>query len=437
MEIDFKKYLTSGDVALVGVSGGADSMCLLSLIEKAKKEIDFDLIAVHVNHCLRGKESDNDEKLVQSYCKKHGIKFVCKKVDVLAKAKQTKTGIEDTARKLRYDVFDSLMKEFKANKLFIAHNLNDQAETCLMHILRGSSVHGASAMKDVSSYIYRPLINVSRAEIEKYNRENNIEFVKDSTNDSVDYTRNYIRNVVLKDILKVYPGAFNSLSKFAEFCKEDDEYISSSLPLDYLKKENNEVRISQEVFSFPPAVKNRLILKAFNMLDVSKDIDKTHVDLVLNLFEKQSGKKISLPYNIEAHKSYKYIALKKKSELRKEEVPFKIGRTEFLDKIIEVKRAKNVEFKKGKYYFDLSKVPFDAVFRNRKVGDKFQKVNCPAKSLSDYLTDRKIDKRLRDHLIVLADKNEVLFVENEDIADKVKVDKNSKDIYEVIIKKSN
>lgn len=436
MDINFDKFLTKDDVIVVGVSGGADSMCLLSLLFKASKKIGFKLIAVHINHNLRKGESDRDEMFVASFCKKQGIEFIARKVDVLSESKQNKKGIEEVARALRYEAFNKIMEEKGANKLFIAHNKNDQAETCLMHILRGSSIRGASGMKEVSGKIYRPLINTKRTEIEEYNKKNNIDFIIDSSNDSLNYTRNYVRHVVMPTLEKMYPNAIDALCSFARHCSEDDAFINSCVSREYITRTDDAVVIDKKALNLPLPIISRLIFLAIDEVSSSKDIDKTHIKLIIELANKKSGSKISLPNNIEVHKSYQGIVFALKQEPFSAELPFKEGKTIFGDKIIEIRKAKEVSYEKGKHFFDISKMPKDAVFRTRQVKDRFKKVNSPSKSLGDYLTDSKVDKRLRDNLVLIASGNEVLFVEGQGIADSIKIDASSQQIYEVIIKNS-
>ena len=166
------QYILPGDNIIVGVSGGADSMVLLDLINKFNKKVEFDFYAVHINHSIRDKEATRDQLFVENYCKKNNIKFICKSVDAPLYCKQSGKTLEQGARELRYKEFNNILLEKNANKIFVAHHANDQAETVLMHIARGSSLSGAKGMSFISNNIYRPLLNITRKQIDQYLKEN-------------------------------------------------------------------------------------------------------------------------------------------------------------------------------------------------------------------------------------------------------------------------
>ena len=423
----FEGLITKNDKVLVGVSGGTDSMCLLSLLEKASKKMGFDFIAVHINHNLRGEESVRDESFVEKYCQKNNIKLICESVDVNKYAKKYAKTIEQAARELRYEMFDKIMQKEKATVLAVAHHKDDQAETILMHIARGSSLKGARGMSLKNGNTIRPLLNFTREDIEQYNKANKIPSIKDSSNDDVNYNRNYIRHKVIPSLEKAYPDIVNSLCRFASKCAVDDDFIQSMIPLKLIQRMENAVKILNEADSLHLAIKTRLIKMAFEQLGAYYDIEEKHIFEVLNLFKMKNSSKINLPFKIVAYKEYDGVVLtsSKNVFVKKNCFSFKTGTINF-DDFGEINAEMLSdddlpEFGDGNHYVDYESVPSDAIWRTRDNGDMFAKIGSGGKKLNDYFTDKKVPLRLRDSVPILASGNKVLAVAKMDISDYVKI----------------
>ena len=422
----FDGLITKNDRVLIGVSGGTDSMCLLHLLSKARQEIGFEIIAVHINHKLRAEESDRDEDFVKEYCEKNDIKLVCKSVDVLNHAKKYGKTVEQAARELRYEVFESIMQKEKATMLAVAHHKDDQAETVLMHIARGSSLRGAMGMQIKSGNIIRPLLNFTRQDIEEYNKENKIPSVKDSSNDDVNYNRNYIRHKVIPALGKIYPDVVNSLYKFASKCAIDESFIQSVVPYNLVEVSEKAVKIKAEVDGLHQAIKTRIAKYAFERLGAYFDIEEKHILEVLELFKMKNSSKINLPFKITAYKEYDGVVLTlNKFEITNSVYQFAKGKTvvkgygEIHVKVLTEKQSP--EFGDGNHYVDFESIPTTAVWRTRQDGDVFAKIGSGTKKLNDYFTDKKIPVRLRDSIPVLASENKVFVVAGLDISDSVKI----------------
>ena len=438
MELSYnilKSFIQEGDCVLVGVSGGADSMCLIDLIDKYSKICSFKFYAVHINHNLRNEEALRDEDFVRTFCKEKGINFIKESIKTLDYAKENLKTIEQAGRELRYKVFEELSKTLKANKLFVAHHKDDQAETVLMHILRGSSIKGASGIKEKSNNIFRPLLKFTRKEIEKYNKDNNIKFVTDSSNNEVKYTRNYIRNVVLPTLSKMYPNVVNSLSNFAEECEKVDCFIEKNIDKKSVNIKNGKAFISVDGLNKDSVLSSRLIKYAIECLGVFADIEKKHIDDILKLKEKNNGKSINLTNNLVAYKEYDFIVIETPNRTNNKTQKFFIGNVNFGDfgefKVEKVKFNKEIKFEKGCLYLDYDKIPEGAEFRTRKDGDIFKKFGSGTKKLSDYFTDSKISRRIRDNVPLLAYENNVLCVVGKEISDSVKVSNDTKFIIKI------
>ncbi|MDR0914247.1 MAG: tRNA lysidine(34) synthetase TilS [Oscillospiraceae bacterium] len=211
--IEKNSLLKKGDTIIVALSGGADSVCLLDVLLKLKDELDLKICAAHVNHCLRGEESDGDENFVRSLCSSLDLELFVKKVDVKALAEEEKIGLELCGRNVRYAFFEELAIAHNA-KIATAHNANDNTETCLFNLVRGSGLKGVCGIPLQRGCFVRPLLAVTRAEIENHCIQNNLEFVTDSTNLQNDYTRNKIRNTVLPLLREFNPNLENTITRF-------------------------------------------------------------------------------------------------------------------------------------------------------------------------------------------------------------------------------
>ena len=199
------KNIEKNKVIAVALSGGKDSICLIDLLLKSAKEKNLTIKAVNIDHSIRGEESVRDSEFVKDYCKKVGVELRFFKVDALKHAKENNLSVEESARILRYGAFDTLLKEKFCNVIATAHHLSDNFETVLFNLFRGTSTKGLIGIPDKRDGFIRPLINVTKKEIDDYVLKNNLPFVEDSTNSNTDYTRNYLRCEVISKILEKFP----------------------------------------------------------------------------------------------------------------------------------------------------------------------------------------------------------------------------------------
>ena len=268
------KLIQEKDKVIVAVSGGPDSMCLLNLLYnfKIKNIKNYELYVAHVNHCIR-KEAIEDEKYVKQYCQKREIPCYIKRVNVSKVAVNNKRGLEETGRKVRYDFFEELYTDLKANKIAIAHNNNDNAETVLMNIIRGTGIVGLNGIVPIRNNKYiRPLIECDRTQIEEYCKINNIMPRIDITNKQNDYTRNKIRNICIPYIKEeLNSNIINNLKRLSEIAREENYFINKIVEENY-----NKIKIEEK--------ENTIIidLKKFNELDIF--IRKKMVFYIIGLY---------------------------------------------------------------------------------------------------------------------------------------------------------
>jgi len=429
------EIVSSDDRIAVGVSGGADSMLLLWALIDKQKQSKFYLKVINVNHGLRGEESDHDSEFVKNFCEKKKIPYEIVAVDAKKLKQEEKLTIEESARKLRYDAFYKLMKKDKLNKLFLAHNKNDQAETILMNIFRGAGLSGASGMKEREN-IFRPLIELSKNEIYKLASEHGVKFVEDSTNTDSSYSRNFIRNVLIPQIETKYGNVVDSICLFGKKCEEAYKSLIQELNEEFVICGEDGVTILGDVFNNSKFLIYEYVKLAYSKLDIFSNIEEKHIDLICSLASAEVNKMINLPHKTIARKTYTGIKISKENDVftNFDEHLFSLGETDIdgFGKISsQIVDGDEVEYGDGNLYIDYLKVPAEAVWRKRKIGDVFSKLGTGSKKLNDYFTDKKIEFDKRDLIPILAYQNQVLVVAGFDVSEKVKVDGKTEQIVKI------
>lgn len=309
-----KKYelIENGNTIVIGVSGGPDSMALLNVLLtlKKNKKLSYEIVVAHINHGIR-KEAEEETRYVENFCKMHKIPCYTKRENVINLAKKQKIGTEEAGRKLRYEFFEEIAKKTKAKRIATAHSANDNAETVLMNIIRGSGTSGLKGieLKRDNKYI-RPLMECTRAEIETYCEEQKLNPKKDETNEENIYTRNKVRNILIPLLEEEFnPNIVTSLNRMSQIAKEENEYLQKQVEKKYkeiLVKENLGNREREEICSIElnlkkfneqeKVIKNRLVLYTINkLLGTSQNIEKIHITDIVKLCENNIGNKYLMP----------------------------------------------------------------------------------------------------------------------------------------------
>ena len=429
----FKK----GEKIAVACSGGSDSMCLLHFLFANKKEFGIDICVINVDHGIRENSAD-DSKFVQEYCNKNGIVCYKFKVDVPSLAQENKTGIEETARTARYKIFETMILKGVVDKVALAHHQQDQIETVLLNIFRGTGLKGAGGMNTVQGQFVRPFLNTSKTEIKCYLQENHVDYVDDQTNFDENYSRNFLRLNILPQLRKNWKNVDSNILNFSKICRQDDEYICSTINFDDIETEKNLVKIPLSFFALSTPVQNRVLKYAFEKLNLTKDVEKRHLDILRNLVKTgKNGSKISLPNKLKASLEYDTLTISVSRQNIYQEKDFKLGKTNFEDyAVIEIKRTENFDIHSiNCHVLDEKKLPKNAKWRYRQDGDVFAKFGSGEKKLKDYFIDKKVPNRIREQIPVLANENEIFCVLGFEISEKVKVDKNTKKAYVINYKK--
>lgn len=420
-------YLKSFERLALAISGGRDSMALLYWFCQNFSKDKFFVITVH--HNLRGDEGKRDRDFVVEYCKSQGVKCEVYEEDIPAFCKEGGYTVEQGARIRRRQIFAQTAQTGKAQRVVTAHHMQDQVESILMHIFRGSGIKGLRGMQLDDKTLLRPMLNVSREQIEEYISSNCIPYVDDSSNDSDDYTRNKLRLQILPLIRQAYGGVDANILRLSARAGEICEYLDG-MSNDYTV-ESDEVFIPIEVLQGEKVIATNTVINAVDEITTRVDLTQKHIDSILALKDKPTGASVSLPFALTAHRQGKYIALSKSRDKVYSGIINGYGDYDLGDEILRLTKEGI-----GDLRCDLDKLS-GCEIRNRKVGDTFRRYKGANKNLGDYLTDIKVPLRRRDNIVVLAKENVVYALPQYEIGDVVKIDGNTQNVaYMAIIPKN-
>ena len=423
------QMLTSEDRVIVGVSGGADSICLVLVLLELKKTIGFEMLAVHVNHGIRGREADADEAYVKAFCAEHDVLCESYFADVELIAKKRKQSTEEAGREVRREFFAKTMQRHNGTKIALAHHQNDSAETFLMNLARGTGLKGLGGIAPVKGQFIRPLLCLERNEIEQYLDKQGISYCVDKTNESDDYTRNRIRNHVIPYIKEEINSKFvEHMSETMEQIRVVQEFLEEQTRTFYeaivVKTDEGLVLLEEPYRNIPKAIKPLLLKQV--LTEVSgreKDLEAVHIKQLQELFDKQTGRKVDLPYQMEARRIYEgiWVGLKEEQVPISEEVTFDLTQAEmdlkWRDVQIQCKLADNRQIsdkaleKSDTSWFDCDIIKNSICFRTRRQGD-YITIHSDGKTqkLKSYFINEKIPQEERDKILLVADGSEIVWI---------------------------
>ena len=433
MQVNLKKLLNPNETIAVALSGGADSVALLHYLLSVKDLYSVNIVALNVEHGIRGIASKHDTQFVIELCKQLNVPLLQYEVDSPTYAKEQKLTLEQAARALRYDCFFDAINSNKCNKVATAHHSLDNVESVLFNLFRGTGINGVTGIEEnFEQKIIRPFLCVDKAQINDYVTKNNLAYVTDQSNFDDSFTRNHIRLNVINEIKKSFPEVEKSVSRFCTIAKIENDYMDKQAQ-SALKLSANHAEITLPLH---PALISRCAIKAMQALGTVKDWEKVHVDAINSLVLSANGTKINLKNNLIAVKEYDKITIYKNQPKTEKETPFTLGCVQFNGVTLSVSKVDNVNSLKDGLYADADKIPKSAIIRTKRDGDKFTKFGGGTKKLNDYLTDKKIPLRIRDNLLVIADGNDILAIFDLAISDKIKVDENTENIISLTINKN-
>lgn len=450
--------LEAHDKVVIGVSGGADSVCLLFMLLEWSKQCPLAIQVVHIDHGIR-REAGQDAEYVQKLCSSNGLPCHVEKADIRTRAAVEHISEEEAGRLTRYEVFRKEAQRFSANKIAVAHNSNDRAETMLFHLFRGSGLTGLCSIHPVREEIIRPLLCLERREIEQYLEEKGIAYRTDRTNLLDDYTRNRIRHHILPYAEKeIVAGAVSHMARTADILLETEEYLiletrKAAEKCVSRRTEGIYIEIT-EFLTLHMVLQKKLLLMLIKEVSHSgKNITAKHVESAMELFTGTGNRELSLPYGVCIRRQYQEVILEKTGM-----EPDRAGNADN-STMITLPQAGNVlcvvhggftwefrifacenyeEFPEKLYtkWFDCDKMEKSLVIRYRQEGDFLcirtgSPVKVVRKKVKEFYIDKKIPQKERDMIPLLAEKDHVLWVVGHRISEYYKVGDKTKRILQV------
>ncbi|HAT4798030.1 TPA: tRNA lysidine(34) synthetase TilS, partial [Clostridioides difficile] len=448
--INKHNLIQKGDKIVLGLSGGPDSVCLLHVLNRLKKDFNIEIYAAHLNHQIRGIEAQKDALYVSKLCEDMGIIFFVKSINVPKYCENEGLSLEEGARKLRYEMFYEIKDKIKANKIAIGHNLNDQAETVMMRIMRGTGLKGLKGIDYIrDNCIIRPILDVERNEIEEYCEAYNLNPRIDKTNLENIYTRNKIR----LDLLPYMKDNFNSnviesIVRMSNSLKSDNDYIEKEAEAKFREvsniKEKGFVEINLDDFvCLHDAIKVRVLRNSIkHILGDTNFVDQRHIEDIMSLEDNSKvNKMLTLPRNIFVYRKKDSIILTNE-EIVNEEIEFYYNvpsngfiKIKELKQIIEtqvmsIDRYKSMKLDNSSKGFDFNKVKGGIVIRSRRQGDKI-KLAMGSKKVKDLFIDLKIPREERCKIPIITDSEGIICVGDYKISENYKIDENTKEVLKI------
>lgn len=425
--------IESGETVWAALSGGADSVCLLSLLKKLQSDLHFNLKAVHINHLLRGRESDVDESYCRNLCNKMGIHLDVFSMDAAEYAGENSMSVEEAGRTIRYNIFERKCP----GKVAVAHNMDDNAETFMMNLMRGSGTKGLSGISEISGKYIRPLMNFRKSEIEEYCSAENLQFRYDSSNDDTKYFRNAVRHKLIplmneladKDMVPV-------LDRTAATIAEDSEYLESTAKEAYTnctKLSDERIVIDNDKYrNYHPAIASRVLRRSFLEIEGSlKDFEKKNLKMLDTLVKQgKTGESLDLSARTFAVVQFGQTILSGRTDICDYEYSLHVPGKIFIE---ERNISISSEYHEGKekpgddpaIYIKADK-PVTITVRNRRNGDRINPSGGNgSKKLKKYFIGKKINRFERNRLFLVLIDGKIAYIEGMDHGKGFKPDESS------------
>lgn len=440
------RMISPGDRIAVAVSGGADSVALLDCLNAMAVEKQFQLYVIHVNHLLRGTEAEADAEYVAELAGKYNLPYTIRRVDVRKLAKAMATSKQDAARILRYRAMEEVAVNWGANKIALGHHADDQAETILLHLLRGTGLEGLVGMQPVREGRYiRPLLEVTRQEIEAYCDSHNLEYRTDRSNLQTVYLRNKIRLELMPLLLRDYnPALVRGLSRLASIAREESDFLSQETVKAFAQvaTAQDPSRVVLEIgklSTLPKALQRRVLISAWKKVSgVHANLELERVDEALDLAEHSlTGSGIQMPNGVYLEKSYGVLIVRLDlghNGLEKDfaymlPVPGKVTVGE-LALTVKAEYVPNYHptgssrpsVDNLSVFLDADKISSPLIVRNRRAGDRFYPLGAPGhKKLKDFFIDAKVPRELRQKALLVCCEEEIIWVAGMRLAEPYRI----------------
>ena len=415
--------LSGGETVLVGLSGGPDSVCLFSVLNILRDELNLKLHAVYVDHRLRPDETPHEIEFCRKLCEEMSIPFINKAVDVKSYAKEQGMNIQEAARELRYRIFDEVSHETKADRIALGHTADDQMETFFMRFFRGSGPGGLAGIPPVRAKIIRPLIEVGRQEIEAFLGAHGITYIIDSSNLKEDYFRNRLRLSLIREFKRFNPRIAQTISRTMDILREEERYFDVAVTKALMKLISRKTDLRIELFLAPMESMDKVILRRV----LRRAIDQTrglrgmgfqHIEDVMEMIRRgKPGDRVFLPKGLRVIKNYATLVMTSEIPLRLETVTLNVPGQAVMSDIKAVVNAsleesvENYGDGRTKVVFDADKTGTTLMVRPREKGDFFYPMGFgKRKKLQDFFVDEKVPRDERDSIPLILSGNDIVWI---------------------------
>ncbi len=411
------KLFGGAKVVLAGLSGGADSVCLFLMLHKLSSVYGYRLEAVHVNHMIRGSEADRDEQFCAHLCKRYGVRLHVERVNVPLLAKERRISTEEAGRNARYEIFEKIARgigDEGAVRIAVAHHMDDQAETVLFNMIRGSRYRGLEGMRARNGAVIRPLLCITRSQVEEYLRLQSQDYCTDSTNEECDYSRNLIRNRIVPELQSINSGAVKNIAAMAEGMGRLGglvERLTDVAQKECVNLSDGRYRLELEPFGrLDPVIKEQLMYRLLcQCTGVKKDIGRVHVQSLVELAAQGTGKRLDLPYGVCAVNEYGYMYLACKSENTQRQrwrlMTFLTQKA--ADEYIESQKNNKNIYTIG---INCDKIKGSLLIRTKQTGDVIAiGENGATKTIQRLFIDEKVPREQRDSVPIVFDGQEAVW----------------------------
>ena len=444
--VDQFHMIEADDRIVAGVSGGADSICLLFLLKELQKKRSFSLSVVHVNHSIR-ESAKRDEEFVVRICEEWGIPCTVVKKDIPTLSKEWKLSEEETGRRVRYEAFFEAL-DGKAGKIAVAHTKSDRAETLFLNLFRGTGLKGLASIQPVRDNVIRPILFMERGDIEKILNENHISYCTDETNLTNDYARNRIRNLLFPFIEReIAPGFIERADRAATNLSDAQDYVEKRTREAYnrcvCKEEGEGVLRVPALLIEDEFIRAQVLLYTMErILPGRRDVGKTHIQKLMEILSEEGNVSVDLPYGFRGKKIYDllYLERRKNPEERLCEVTFsKDAEQVEIEGVgtLSIKSfsyEKNVLIPENQYtkWFDYDKIGKSLTVRSRQENDYFvMDEKGHKKKLQDYFVNEKVPKEKRDRVPILTTEGSLVWIIGYRISSQFKIDENTKTVLQI------
>jgi tRNA(Ile)-lysidine synthase len=433
-----KGLLQPGQKIIAAVSGGIDSMVMLNVLAQLKNMWKLEIIVAHVNFQLRGKESNGDEQLVKRIADQYGFLFYSERTNTKVIAKREKHSIQETAREIRYSFFETLKKTLQADVIATAHNANDNAETMLINLLRGSGIDGLAGIPPRRDDIVRPLLSVTRKEIEQYAKVKKVKFRNDSSNAKDDYTRNFLRNTIIPQLeRRINPSLNETLLNEAELFRAAAHFTEETTDMAFTNCVSASTVDAKRFTVYDPFIQQSMIRRLLKDLGVEPSF--TAVNSIVELTKQQKGTVV------EINKHWIAERITEKIEIRKKELPKEFlytieneGKLITGNFVFTVKKSESPDNKQHHdasiEYIDAAKIKFPLIVRSWKPGDTFIPLGMKGKKkLSDFFGEQKLATKEKHSIPIVESNGIIVWVAGKRLDERFKLKNSTKTVYQLTL----